>query len=884
MKIKKIILVQHTHTDIGYTTNYPRIAVRHNRHMRDVLAECRKDPRFRWTIETGWTLEQFLAVADEEEKKDLATFLRNGQLELTGFYNQPLTQIADLEELCCCVERSHEILREVVKDDAVKITTAMINDIGGLSYNIPQILSHYGPRNIVNGCGGWRVMTPYTTLPHLFYLVGPDGSKVLFYQIGDDRENRQDDLGPAQYGFGVIYFLWPLGKEINAQGALTGDDGEKTIFNIRGREGIDMLLARLHRDKYPCDTLLIQLATDNYGPWPGVLEAIDYWNDKYKDPEIQLGTCEEFFRDVETRFGKQLAVIQGELTCSWSEHLVTYGSATGHYRDARRRLTDWSSLQACRGNPSDEDAAAWSNVMEQFLLYSDHTCGISMWKWDELVRSYGSIRDDAFDVPRRAWSIKSDYALKATRDTLALQDRQAIQLSRDDPDAPKSITVFNPNSFTADGGITFTSAQPRLALRGAGGEAIPVDSRPINTKLFQHKAWCRSIPPYGTMMFDVIDPVSEQPKFTCDGWMMRGPMMTIRVDPNTGGVCSAKNVSTNVEWVNTAEYTLNEVVYFDIDGVEMTPKHGGLAESYTMDRAKITAVSRKATRDGVHGASMMVEIHLSGKEGDFTVETQYTLDASGLGIRNFVRKLPTLEKEACHFAFPLRLDAPFRFDIEHEGQTTRFPEERLPGSTNHDLGMQDFLAVSDSARHAVLTTKQACVVSLGRPDRYHYDLDYHEIETPTVLFYAFNNLWNTNCPLHQTGDLVYEFHVAFEDRPFAADAAYRISRSVTHPPVVIPGNLEEIGFRRDGANLFTRDAENVIVESVRPLGRNEWQFRFIEVNRKPTKATLELVPGRFRRFAERKDSLTPPRWQSIEKDKITLEFRPAEMKTILLES
>ncbi|MFH2069262.1 MAG: hypothetical protein ABII89_07385 [Candidatus Omnitrophota bacterium] len=49
-RIKKIILVHHTHTDIGYTGTSAAVAVQHIKHLRTVLAMCRRNHEFRWTI------------------------------------------------------------------------------------------------------------------------------------------------------------------------------------------------------------------------------------------------------------------------------------------------------------------------------------------------------------------------------------------------------------------------------------------------------------------------------------------------------------------------------------------------------------------------------------------------------------------------------------------------------------------------------------------------------------------------------------------------------------------------------------------------------------------------------------------------------------------
>ncbi len=331
MSIRKIVLVQHTHTDIGYTGLATDVAVLHIRHLRSVLERCRQDDRFRWTIEAGWPLEQFLSNASGEERRELKDRIVSGQIEMTGFYAQPLTQLCNLEELCGSMELSLRLARKV----EAPIETAMLNDIGGLSYNMPQIANYYGIRYFVNGCGGWRVMLPFSNLPRMFYLAGPDDSRLLFYHLGDDIETRHPDLVGAQYSFGLLYFLDPLLREIDGRPPKPSGI-EKTLLDFSGRQGIDALLARLERQGYPYDTLLIQTGLDNQGPIDRLLETIDYWNRTYRRPEVVLGTCKQFFDDIVRRYGPTIPVIRGELTCSWTEHAITNAYSTGRYRQAGR--------------------------------------------------------------------------------------------------------------------------------------------------------------------------------------------------------------------------------------------------------------------------------------------------------------------------------------------------------------------------------------------------------------------------------------------------------------------------------------------------------------------------------------------------------------------
>ncbi len=869
--IKKIIVVHHTHTDIGYTGVPAAVAVQHIRHLRAVLEICRKNPEFRWTIESGWPLDTFLSVASEKERKELEIFLRKGQIELTGFYNQPLTQLCNLEELCTSIELNCRMA------DSLKagIDTLMIDDIGGLSYNIPQIAKYYGIKYIVNGCGGWRVMLPFTTLPHLFYLTGADGSRVLYYHIGDDRENWNPvDMGPAQYGFGHLYLINPVLKEIN----------NKKSFGHEGRRDIDRLCKRLENDGYPFDTILMQAAKDNGGYDANILKAIDLWNRHYRHPEIKIGTCREFFEDIQKRYPGKIPLVKGELTCSWTEHAITNAFATGCYRQARRLLAAWSALETSRRKKTAGiSSEIWRSVMKNFIFYGDHTCGLSMWGWRDKLAKYGSLWSENFNLPRYSWEIKTRYAQESLHQVNRALERQSIELSAEDACFPETVSFFNPHSFTYDGPVEFITRQSAIKLLTSRNSSAGVQSRAINSIWYLHKAWLKDIPSYGVEVCRIVDDKDVAvSRYAAKNWTLKGPDISVKIDAATGAVVSLR--TRGKEWVDSRKFQLNDFCYFAVSGVLENPTEVGygLNDPVKQKRIPVSSVSKKGSGYGKYTASMLAERRVKQKGNEIIVETEYIVDGTGLRIRNRVRKIHQPDKEACYFAFPFRMEKPYRFDVEQQGQVTRFPEERLPGASNHNLGMQDFISISDNNSQAVLTSMQACLIALGKPSYYHFGLYYRKIESPAVFSYAFNNLWNTNCPLHQQGDLVFEYHIACLEKPYSPLSAYHVSRKAVQKPLLFPGDLRKSGFQSGGTNLLSISTDNVMVDSIRPEENGICQLRLVEIAQKKTSCAVTLAKGRFSRFALREDFNSRARWRKIASNRIALEFRPAEFKTILL--
>ena len=68
-KVSLVYLVQHTHTDIGYTRPQTEILPEHLRYIDYALDYCDltdgypDDARFRWTCETSWAVREYLQGA-----------------------------------------------------------------------------------------------------------------------------------------------------------------------------------------------------------------------------------------------------------------------------------------------------------------------------------------------------------------------------------------------------------------------------------------------------------------------------------------------------------------------------------------------------------------------------------------------------------------------------------------------------------------------------------------------------------------------------------------------------------------------------------------------------------------------------------------------------
>ena len=136
--IKRVILVPHTHTDLGYTELAHRVAGLQNRYLLDAVAFCENSAaapageRVKWSVEALTVFRDCWKYASSAERAKLLQLIRNGTVELTAFDEQVQTQLLDIHLL----DEEFKYARTLARQLQVPVETAVLDDIGGFSWNI----------------------------------------------------------------------------------------------------------------------------------------------------------------------------------------------------------------------------------------------------------------------------------------------------------------------------------------------------------------------------------------------------------------------------------------------------------------------------------------------------------------------------------------------------------------------------------------------------------------------------------------------------------------------------------------------------------------------------------------------------------------------------
>ncbi len=180
----KIYVIQHSHTDIGYTQRQEKIEQYQVDFIRQAVAVCNASHSgdrpewegFKWTCETFWAVEKFLEQATEEEKEQFVSALRRGDIELSGSYLN-MTELIDYELLGVMLAKAGKFAEPL----GLQVRSAMTADINGYSWGYSQALADAGIEHLLSCIHTHHGMFALGRKQYPFYWETPKGNRILVW-------------------------------------------------------------------------------------------------------------------------------------------------------------------------------------------------------------------------------------------------------------------------------------------------------------------------------------------------------------------------------------------------------------------------------------------------------------------------------------------------------------------------------------------------------------------------------------------------------------------------------------------------------------------------------------------------------------------------------
>jgi hypothetical protein len=723
-----IYLVQHTHTDIGYTRPQTEILPEHLRYIDYALDYCDltdsypDDARFRWTCETSWAVREYLRTRPAAQVERLKKRIDEGRIEVTGL----LLNGSDLSD-----EASVALYLQPVREfreKGIPVVSAMQDDINGAPWCLVDYLEGAGIRFFSMAQNTHRARKPFDE-PTTFWWESPSGKRILV--------NRPE------------HYMWA-----NQLGILTNME----TFG----KGLFSHLDEIREKGYPYDRYAIHFSgylTDNAPPSTTACEVVKSWNERYAWPKLRLATLSEFLSYMEKEHSQEMPVIRGAWPDWWMDGFGSAALETAFARMAHEDLLANLGLMSMARMMGKEIPARLfairDIVTDDLAFYDEHTFGAAE-----------SISDPLTENSVVQWNEKASYAWDAVKQNRILRE-EIMGLIQDE--LPKAgvptVTVFNTLGWERSGTVpVFIDHQ---VLPEEKEFSIVNDiGKPVPVQLLSHReegSWwvldVNQVAPLGYSTFRIkqgngIRKPPEEKKF---GRILENRFYRIVIDPGKGGITSLLDKQLGLELLDPdAPFSAGQFIY------ERLGQNRHQLEMLKLDdytRSVLTGVTVSSVREGpvwtsvtLHGQSP----ECAGPEG-VTCEIRLYHSSKKIEWLFSMKKQAVADPEAVYVAFPFHLPGGhIAFGVA--GATVVPGKGQIEGSSSDWVGIQDFVSVKNDRAQIVFVSPEIPLVQLG-------DINlgkFARIADPKTTFvysWVLNNYWTTNFRAYQEGELKWIYRM-----------------------------------------------------------------------------------------------------------------------------
>ncbi|BCU78048.1 hypothetical protein [Luteolibacter sp. LG18] len=790
MQIREILLLHHSHTDVGYTHPQPAFWELQRRIIDQAIDLCEDTAdqpdasAVRWTCETTWPVLHWLNRAPSSQIERFRALAKAGRIAV-GAMPLHLSPLAHTPQFAHGL-KAVRLLRDEL---GVPIRSAISHDVNGVPWPLTNLLLDSGIDSFLMGINVHSGGFPYER-PRWMNWHSPDGRPLLTYN-------------------GMHYNTF--GRESRYA------EGSTVIM----QQALDTYIGKLEAAGHPTDFVMLTsthpVYSDNYPPDPLLAKMIARWNSEGRFPAIRFVTPESLVEHFHATPGIQVPDVHGDWSDYWNFGSASSATETRVNRNTARRLLSAGMLRT--SIPKSDDVTvrsldAWRNL----ILFDEHT-----WGPDRTVQSSQS---DPID---EQWMLDAAYAWRARSQTGLLVRDSLDHLSGNPTNlpGPKSVLCFNP------------SAQPRecfvrIPHSWADGSWRHCSSNVARLEVDQclwddsnsYLAGPLQLAPCSLTPFPIetLPPAPAAPSLRATETTIETNFHRLTFDPETGHVTSLYDRKLCREFIDPdAEWPFFGLVHEqpDPDHHDLTTGELGRDAYYhsiwDLLHADVDCwqYDWKAKR---RGAGALISLHVEQHPDGISLVTcreapgirhdsGATRPSSGFfahlpgaliqriklsALAPVVELTATFTKdesrsaEAIYFAFPLDLPK-WSAHYDAAGVPTRWDTEQLEGSCKNWVTTGSWACVHNPTAGVTLSTPDAPLVQFGdfgfgRPQGFARDR-----AKPLLLSWAVNNYWMTNFRPSQPGPMRFRYelrtHGAF-DPVLSSHAGLQTASPVEVHPVM----------------------------------------------------------------------------------------------------
>jgi len=750
-----VYLVQHTHSDVGYTRPQTEILPDHLRFIDYALDYCDATDgfpdaaKFRWTCESSWAVREWLESRPPGEIARLRQRVAEGRIELTAMFLN-MSELPDEVSFAAFLAPLRQMRRH-----GLTVQTAMQNDVNGIAWCLADIFPKLGIEAFVMGQHTHRAVACFTR-PTAFWWESPAGERLL--------------------GFRADHYMTG-----NKWGIHTGD-----LERFKGE--VFGYLHDLSEGGYPHDRVAVQYSgslTDNAPPGLAGPEMIRSWNEAYAWPRLRSATAGEFPAFLAEHHGGELPVCRGAWPDWWTDGT---GSAPLETATARRVHAEMIAVEglygvaACLGvDCPDGVLDEIQAVYEAVLFYDEHTFGAAE-----------SIRDPDCENSRVQWGEKAAYVWDAAKRARLLREAGLGRVQGLFPRcAVPTITVVNTLGFERSGRHELFidhEILPRdrtFRIAGPGGEEAAAQLVSSRSDGSTWTLWLERVPALGFTTYRIeVEDAPRPPLPTYRGNVLENAFYRMSIDPATGTVASLVDKQTGIELVDDrSEWGMLAFIHETLGDRHQL-------EAFRLNRFDRTTLDGVSLTPGVDGPiwrSLVVTGSSPACSGDEAVRYEIRLFnvAKRIEFHFSCRKKGGTDPEGLYVAFPFGLrDGEFAY--EAQGALVVPGVDQLPGSASDWHTVQNFLRLRNDAIQVVMGSDEIPLVQFGGINLGEFRY-VAKVELPHVYSWVMNNYWTTNFRAELGGEFRWHYFLtSMTDRSHAAAARFGWGSRVPFLSRVLP--------------------------------------------------------------------------------------------------
>ncbi|MEW5978315.1 MAG: glycosyl hydrolase-related protein [Acidobacteriota bacterium] len=769
----KVYLIHNSHQDPGFLDLPSKLRERFVPYIDDAMRFCAEtsdwpdDAQFRWNIEVSYLMEDYRRHRGDEQVRQVMEWIKKGRMTIGGLYCSMNTDFMSLETLHRSV---YYATNHLSREFGIKLDGAILDDVNGFTWGLVEVMAKSGLKYLVMGSNGDRDNMQNGNAPTLFYLEGPEGSRILIWR-------------PVHYveGFDLLTFEDPYtGRKVKG---IDMSEGERTIARYFDRH---------ERNGYPFDTVALQVASDFTPPFKQLSEVARDWNAEWAFPRLRVSTIAEFFQAMEAQHKDRIPCLRGGAPDGWVDLQLGEANTAALGRRLENLLPDVERLstlaQWASAGPNRQ--AELSEAYHQLLLWEEHTIE---W-WDIRADIYV---DEAEGGGKRHWEEKAGHARAADAKVTHISKETLQTLSRNvKTTSPHSLVVWNPLSWSR-------SEIVRTALpKTAGGSFRLVDlqsGREVPYQIRQREGepdelvfLGANIPSLGyrTYSIESVPPAAGGRPVGPRQNSLDNNHFKLTLREKDGTVASLFDKELKREFVDPrAEHGFNQLIFRLHQ--RLTEREYRLLGEIPMQNVVISA--------GAYGP-VYSSLKVSGNIEyicKFEHEIILYSDLKRVEFHNRIMKKPVYPKESVHYAFPFAVPTHYHFWVDkmtHQntykldvpGAVMQPDLDQIPGSIRDNYVPRHWVSISRDDYGVLWSSIDAPVVQLGgiHTDKFLPWLtmqDDNWLARGWLYSLLMYNHWVVDVPIAQGGDYLFRYAVTTHGADWTYDDAHQFGWSFMSP-------------------------------------------------------------------------------------------------------